>query len=322
MLSHGRAHRAPSGIHRRIYIDEKRATMIRRTELVILIQTLVAAGQGSFHKAGEFLNVPASTVSRRVGSLEHLVGFKLFDRRRNGIRVNAAGEAILEQIRRILDELNVTLANASTLAQAKVGWLKIGTYVSPSTGQLRAVLSEYKKTFPKVHIEYIEGQRYDLIKRLNAGTIDVAIVADHFRSGGHDVIPLWREKVLAAMLESHRLAHKEELTWDDLRNERIFLGRDPGPELRDHVIAKLKGSGDVPSIHQFDIGREFSLSLVGIEPDITLLYEADAGARHPGVVYREIIENGRPSMVPYFGCSLNENKNPALQPFLDLLRQH
>jgi DNA-binding transcriptional LysR family regulator len=296
--------------------------MIGNIELVTLIQTLVAAGQGSFHKAGELLGVPASTISRRVRSLETLIGVKLFDRHRHGIRPTAAGEVFLEQVRRILDELNIALVNAATIAQGTIGWLKIGTYVSPSTGHLRAVLREYKQAFPNVDVQYTEGQRYDLIERLRASAIDVVIVADHLGNGVQDVIPLWQEKVLVAMPESHRLASKPDLTWDDLRREQIFLGRDPGPELRNHVIAKLKASGDVPSIHQFDVGRDFSLSLVGIEPDITLLYEADAGAHHPGVVYREMTENHRPSMVPYYACWLSDNRNPALQSFLDLLRQH
>ncbi len=296
--------------------------MIRNIELVTLIQTLVAAGQGSFHKAGALLGIPASTVSRRVRNLEMLIGARLFDRHRHGIRPTAVGEAFLKPLRRILDELNIVLANASTIAQRKTGWLKIGTYVSPSMGHLRAVLSKYRQSFPDVEVQYTDEERRDLMERLNAGAIDVAIVADHFRSGAHEVIPLWHEKVLVAMPESHRLASKEDLTWDDLRKEQIFLGRDPGPELRDHVIAKLKTSGDVPSIHQFNVGRDFSLSLVGIEPDVTLLYEADAGARHPGVIYREVADRDRPSRVPCYACWLSDNKNPALQSFLDLLRQH
>lgn len=296
--------------------------MIRKIELVTLIQTLAAARQGSFHKAGEFLHLPASTVSRRVRSLETLIGVKLFDRHRHGIRPTATGEAFLEQIRRILDELDIALVNASTIPQGKMGWLKIGTYVSPSTGHLRAVLSEYKQSFPNVDVQYIEGQRFELIERLNAGAIDVAIVADHFRQGGHDVIPLWKEKVLVALPASHRLASKTSLTWDDLRKVQIFIGRDPGPELRDHLIAKLKTSGDVPSIHQFDVGRDFSLSLIGIEPEVTLLYEADGGIRHPGVIYRELADHQGPSLVPYYACWLSNNDNPALRNFLELLRQH
>jgi hypothetical protein len=43
--------------------------VIRDIGLVILVQTLVAAEQGSFHKAGMLLHVPASTVSRRVKGL-------------------------------------------------------------------------------------------------------------------------------------------------------------------------------------------------------------------------------------------------------------
>jgi hypothetical protein len=109
---------------------------------------------------------------------------------------------------------------------------------------------------------------------------------------------------------------------DDLRKVQIFIGRDPGPESRDHLVAKLKSSGDIPAIHQFDVGRDFSLSLVGIEPEVTLLYEADAGTGHPGVIYREITDHQGPSLVPYYACSLNTNGNPALRNFLDLLRQH
>ena len=93
----------------------------RSGELVTLIQTLVAAGQGSFHKAGEHLRVPASTMSRRVSGLETLIGVKLFDRHRHGIRPTAAGAVFLEQVRRILDELNIALVNAATIAQGKIG---------------------------------------------------------------------------------------------------------------------------------------------------------------------------------------------------------
>lgn len=295
--------------------------MIRDIELVTLLQTLIAAGQGSFHKAGTSIGVPASTVSRRVKSLETLIGIKLFERHRHGIRPTAAGGAFLEQIGRILDELNIALLNASTKALGQTGWLKIGAYVSPSTGQLRAALREYRHRFPDVDVQYTDGERRHLIERLDAGAIDVAIVAGQFRAGVRDVIPLWREKVLVAVPESHSLASKANVTWDDLRKEKIRLGRDPGPELRDHLISKLNASGEMPSIIRSNVSRDFTLSLVGLEPEITLLYEADAGARHPGVVYREITEDREPSLVRYYACWLVANDNPALLRFLDLLRE-
>jgi hypothetical protein len=41
--------------------------MIRHVERNVLIQTLIAAEQGSFHKAGTLLGIPASTVSHASG---------------------------------------------------------------------------------------------------------------------------------------------------------------------------------------------------------------------------------------------------------------
>src|SRR5260221_8390754 len=294
--------------------------MIRNIKFVPLIRPWVAGGEGFFKRPGNLPGAPASTVSRRVRSLETLLGVKLFDRHRHGIRLTPAGDAILQQIRRNLDDLNIVLINASTIGRGRTGWLKIGTYVSPSTGHLRTAIREYKQSFPNVDVQYTDGERRHLMERLNAGAIDVAIVAGQVRTGIHDVIPLWREKVLVAMPESHSLANKANVTWNDLRKEQIRLGRDSGPELRDHLIAKLRASGDVPSIVRSDVGRDFALSLVNFEPEITLLYEANAGARHPGRAFREVADGQGPSLVAYYACWLGTNDNPALLRFLDLLR--
>ncbi len=55
--------------------------MIKHLELDALLQLLVAAEQGSFHRAGSKSNVETSTVSRRVRDLEARVGVKLLERR-------------------------------------------------------------------------------------------------------------------------------------------------------------------------------------------------------------------------------------------------
>lgn len=297
------------------------AAMIRNTELVTLIQTLAAAEQGSFHKAGLQFGIPASTISRRVRTLEAQMGVTLFNRHRHGVRSTAIGNGFIEEIRRVLDDLDLVLVNTSTTKRAHNGSLRIGLYVSPWRGHLRAVLGTYKRTFPDVQIQYSDGARKDLMKRLEAGAIDVAIVADHARHGPHEVTSLWREKILVAMPRTHKLASKKSLTWDDLRKEHIVLGRDPGPDLRVCLIHKLKRSGRVPTIHHHNVGQDFSLSLIGLGHDMTLVYETDAGAERPSVVYRNLTDGHNPCLVPFYACWMKHNDNPALQSFLTLLRQ-
>lgn len=123
--------------------------MIRHVELNVLIQTLIAAEQDSFHKAGQLLGIPASTVSRRVRSLETQLGVRLFERHRHGIRPTAASDAFLKPIRRILDDLNTVLINAKAIARGNTGSLNIGLYVSPSSGHLRATIHQYKQALPE-----------------------------------------------------------------------------------------------------------------------------------------------------------------------------
>jgi DNA-binding transcriptional LysR family regulator len=295
--------------------------MIRKIELVTLLQVLATAEQGSFHKAGLLFGVPASTISRRVRTLETQMGIKLFSRHTHGIRRTAVADGFLGQIRRVLDDLDLILVNASNTKRGHTGGLRIGLYVSPWRGHLRAVLSAFKHRFPNITLEYTELERTELMNRLNAGAIDVAIVPNHVHHSGYEVVALWREKVLVALPRSHQLADKRSVTWDDLRKEQIMLGRDTGPDLRDYLMVKLKASGHLPTIHHHNVGRDFSLSLVGLERDITLLYEADAAARCSEVVYREVTNGHGPSLVPYFACSLADNDNPALRNFLNLLRE-
>ncbi|HEX7791450.1 MAG TPA: LysR family transcriptional regulator [Afipia sp.] len=295
--------------------------MIRNTELVILIQTLAAAEHGSFYKAGQQFGIPASTISRRVRSLEAQMGVTLFRRHRHGIRSTAVGSSFIEEIRRVLDDLDLVLVNASASNGATKGSLRIGLYCSPWQGHLREVLAACKNTFPAMRIQYVAAEREDLIRRLDAGRIDVAILADHARHGPHEVLPLWKENVFVAMHRTHHLAARQTLTWDDLRDQHFVLGRDPGPDLGHHLLHELKRSGRVPTVHQHDVNQDFALSLIGIEEAVTLVYESDARPDNPHLVYREIAGRHAASRVPFYACWIAQNGNPALHNFLDLLRK-
>jgi DNA-binding transcriptional LysR family regulator len=295
--------------------------MIHNTELVILIQTLAAAEHGSFYKAGLQFGIPASTISRRVRALEAQMGVTLFRRNRHGIRSTAIGRSFVEEIRRVLDDLDLVLRNTALGDRAPKGALRVGLYCSPWRGHLRAVFAASKTAFPEIRIHYVAADRDDLVRRLDAGGIDIAILADHARQGPHEVLALWKERVFVAMHRSHALADKKALTWDDLRTQHFVLGRDPGPDLREHLMHRLKRFGRVPTIHQYDVNQDFALSLIGIESAITLIYESDAHPDDQEIIYRQITGRNAANCVPFYACWIADNDNPALRNFLGLLRR-
>jgi DNA-binding transcriptional LysR family regulator len=208
-------------------------SMIRHIDLHALVQTLIAAEQGSFHKAGLRLGVQPSTVSRRVKTLERRVGVALFERHNHGVRPTQSGRDFLDSARRILGDLEGLVTNARNAGRGESGWLRVGLYVSLSRGPLRDALFAYMDRFPKVEVRIIDESRHSLIERLNNGAVDVVVFAGQAWNGTHDVLPLWSERVLLALAEDHRLRNQSAISWDDLRRERFLFGsRDPGQSSR------------------------------------------------------------------------------------------
>jgi DNA-binding transcriptional LysR family regulator len=295
--------------------------MIRNIELDALVQILIAAEQGSFHRAGSLLGVRTSTISRRVRQLEGRIGVSLFERHRHGIRPTEAGKAFLANTRRIIDDVEALLTDARTVGRGESGWLRIGLYVSLSRGPLREALATYMARYAGVEVRIIDETRSQLMEDMNRGAVDIVILAGQIRgSMPHQVLPLWTERVLLAVPEDHRLARKSIVTWDDLRGERILLAtRDPGPGLRDLLVAHLGGVGMQPRIIYTRAQRDTLIGMVGFRRALTLLYGSNAGVRHPGVVYRELVDPGGRSRLRYFACWDSRNTNPALQQFLSVL---
>src|SRR3546814_20136631 len=74
---------------------------------------------------------------------------------------------------------------------------------------------------------------------------------------------LWGERILIALPEMHRLAAKDILNWADLKRERFVLStRDPGPEIKDILTAKLVAPGESLDIYHHYVYPESLKSLV------------------------------------------------------------
>jgi DNA-binding transcriptional LysR family regulator len=296
--------------------------MIKHIDLHALVQTLIAAEQGSFHKAGLRLGVQPSTISRRVKTLERRVGVALFERHNHGVKPTQSGRDFLDSARRILGDLEGLVTNARNVGRGETGWLRVGLYLSLSKGPLRDALFAYMDRFPKVEVRIVDESRHSLIERLNSGAVDVAVLAGQVWNGSHELLPLWSERILLALPENHRLCEQSTVSWDDLRRERFVFGnRDPGPELRDFLVAKFNGTGVLPTVVQTNADRDTVIGLVALRRSITLLYASNAGVIHPGVIYREISAHSRARQLPCFACWQSHNDNPALHQFLRLLRE-
>jgi molybdate transport repressor ModE-like protein len=128
---------------------------------------------GSFSAAARSLGYTQSAVSRQVAALEAVAGRRLFERRRDGVRLTPAGARLLPRAARILDELDVAVREAAGV-KAAIGPVRLGAFAIAAAGLVPKALAPLA---PELKVTVREGTTPALARALRAGTLDLAILA-------------------------------------------------------------------------------------------------------------------------------------------------
>jgi len=280
---------------------------------------VITARYRSLHKAAEILRLRQSTLSRRLHDLEDELGIVLFERSKGGTHPTEAGLTLIETARRVLTEIDDAVVHVKSLVRGESGHLVVGVGAAVSSGGLTALLSEYLRRFPHMNLVVVDQAGGRPISETHIFGIDIAILTGGAAKRAERSLSLWTERVVAALPESHPLSTSTLVRWSDLANERLVVSRRV-PELS--ILATAKGGRDGRErILEQDVGLDALSGLVKAGLGIALIVEGVSGAFIPGVVFREIHDDNGPARLPFIACWHRDNRNPALKPFLDLLRE-
>lgn len=282
---------------------------------------IAAADHGSLYKAARTLDIEQSTLSRAILKLERSIGMPIFERSRAGVTMTLAGDDFIRGARPMVATADKLVAMMRAAGQGRAGGLRLGHNSSVSAGHLRATLMSWRDAHPGVEVECIEADRSALLAGLDTGEVDLAIFMGAASPHGFRCEPLWSERMLAALPESHPLAGRDVVHWTDLRDERFHLpAADPGSEIRDMLIGRLAVSSAKPDIRMHQSSRETILSILGGGSGISIVCEGSTGTRYPDVVYRAIHGEQGLALTGFSGCWRDDNGNPALHRFLGFIK--
>jgi DNA-binding transcriptional LysR family regulator len=290
-------------------------------ELRDLRWAIVAAQHRSLRRAAELLNIRQSTLSRTLRGLEHDLGVVLFERTNGGTRPTIVGQEFLEAARRIIDGTDEITARLKTRSRGESGRLTIGVHVSLSAGNLRATLLEYHRRFPAIATHLVDGTSDHLISDLGSSAIDVAFIAASNPKFEGRSLPVWSERVVAALPSDHPLSSRDVVHWAELKGESLLLPlRGPGREFQELLIRKI-GCPLSCRLSLHDVGIDRLLTLVGTNRGILLVLEGATGAVYPGVTFREVHDERGPTWLNFRACWRASNCNPSLGPFVKALQE-
>jgi DNA-binding transcriptional LysR family regulator len=127
---------------------------------------------GSFSKAAERVDLPKSTVSRRISLLEAKLGERLLQRTTRKLMLTEFGESLLEHARKVVDEVEAAGALVAHRQQAPSGRLRVSMPADFANLGLIPVMTEFMARYPAITLELdLSPRRVDLV----AENFDIAI---------------------------------------------------------------------------------------------------------------------------------------------------
>jgi DNA-binding transcriptional LysR family regulator len=215
-------------------------------ELHQLRYFVAVADRRHFTQAARDLAVAQPSVSKQIRRLEEELGTTLFHRMRGNVGLTPAGELLLPWARRVLADVEGASGEVRELAGLRRGRLSVGATPSLTTTLLPPALARFHESYPGVDLVLHEAGSRDLVRELEEGVLDVALVILPLRHPALETSPLLREELVLAVPLAHPLAARRVIAISELRNVPLVMFRD-GYDLRATTLAACRRAGFTPT---------------------------------------------------------------------------
>ena len=144
-------------------------------EIDVLRTFVSIAESGSFTRTAAQIFRTTSAVSMQIKRLENTLGCALFSREARRVALTAEGERLLSYARRLL-KLNEEAVGAF-IKPSLSGQVRFGAPADIGTHILPGLLSLFARTHPGIEVNVSVGRSVDMIQRIDAGELDVALIS-------------------------------------------------------------------------------------------------------------------------------------------------
>jgi DNA-binding transcriptional LysR family regulator len=183
------------------------------------LQTLTVirdvARAGSIRKAAEDLNITASALNRRIQRFEEEFGTQIFERLPRGVRLNPAGELLMQHILLQLSDLDRIRGQVADLSGERRGHVAIACSQALNPIFLPEQIAAYRAEHPGVTFSVRVRDRAAAERELSTFASDLALVFEPVYLADFEVIKAISQPVAAVMAADHPLAKKSELRLRD-----------------------------------------------------------------------------------------------------------
>jgi DNA-binding transcriptional LysR family regulator len=288
-----------------------------------LRQFLAVAETLNFRKAAERLHMAQPPLSVAIKRMESDLGTPLFLRERRGLRLTAAGEAVLPHARQIAfhaDQLRRTAAEAS---QGIGGVLRIGFVGSATYALFPRCLPVFRERYPRVLLELHESSTREVLRDIESGQLDAGVVRYPLSEPTTArLLPVEHDQLVAVVPRGSPLAQRRRLALTDLQHEPFVLYATPAAlNLRSQVVALCQAAGFTPAVAQEAVQVQTILSLVESGLGVALVPSVSQTQASAGVVFRGLAGSNERFNVSLAVATSADTESPAAGRFRELVME-
>lgn len=290
-----------------------------RLKLRHLVLVDALSERGSVVGAATALRITQPVVTRALHELESILGVSLYDRGPRGVSPTEFGTAFTDHARAVIAQLTQAVRHVEEIADATRGRVVVGTHLAGANLLLPRAIAHLKREHPYLGVTVREGTPESLLVELIAGRVDLVVG----RLGGPAPegttrVPLHEESIRLVTGVQHPLAHRPDVTLDDLASYPWIL---PGHQtrLRQELETYFAQRGFVLPRNQVETTSFLTIRQLVIETDTVAALPGLIGADDPRLIALPIpLERIGHSV----GLTLATDRrlNPAAQALVTSLR--
>jgi len=211
--------------------------------LTELRYVVALAQERHFGRAAQKCFVTQPTLSLALAKLEDELGVKLFERNKSEVLVTARGREVVEQARRVLDEVGKIQAIAKGGRDQLAGALRLGVIPTIGPYLLPDLVPILRKRAPSMPLSIEENLTGSLAPMLRDGELDVVIIALPFSVPGVKTRVVYEEPFSVVVPEGHRWTARKSVKPGELSDENLLVLNN-GHCFRDQVLEACPGQSN------------------------------------------------------------------------------
>ncbi len=127
---------------------------------------LAVIDEGTITRAAERLHVAQPSLSQAIRAFENELGVQLFHRAGRGVRLSAAGEALVGPARQVLRAMEEARNAIMGVAELRTGTLEIAALATLAVDPMATLIGSFRDRYPGVQVRVFESESADGVSAL------------------------------------------------------------------------------------------------------------------------------------------------------------